>query len=414
MARKSDALEVVEVPVEQLKLDPKNARLHGPTNIEAIKASLDRFGQRKPIVVSKNMTVVAGNGTLEAAIALGWPTLAVTVFPGTPAEARAYAIADNHTADLSTWDNQQLLDNLQSLSAPLLAATAFTQPNVDRLLASLRDPDAPELPRDPGLPDDELPPVPVDPVTKVGDIWQLGPHRVMCGDCTSSDNVATLGAGEADLVLTDPPYCSGGFQESGKSAGSVGTNATHKQIANDKLSTRGYIALIRRTLENTSARYAYIFTDWRMWVNLFDVVEGSGFGVRSMIVWDKSTPGMGRGWRSQHELMMWACKDTPAYPKSWPANGNVIQAKRSGNNLHTTQKPVDLIIALIHNSPFARMIYDPFGGSGTTLMAAHEAGLPCRVMELDPAYVDVICRRFQEWTGILPTRDGVEVDFVGH
>jgi DNA modification methylase len=157
-----------------------------------------------------------------------------------------------------------------------------------------------------------------------------------------------------------------------------------------------------------------VFTDWRMWVNLFDVVESSGFGVRSMIVWDKSSPGMGRGWRSQHELVMWGARETPPFDKHASGQGNVVQAARTGNDLHTTQKPVDLVAKLLSVVPFAGTVYDPFAGSGTTLIAAHLTGRTAYLCEMDPAYADVIARRWQEHVGDLPVLEstGEAVDFT--
>ena len=136
-----------------------------------------------------------------------------------------------------------------------------------------------------------------------------------------------------------------------------------------------------------------------MWVHLFDVAETAGFGVRSMIVWDKGTPGMGRGWRAQHELVLWACKKTPPFDKHASGVGNVIHAKRSGNKLHTTEKPVELMASLLRNVPFVKLAVDPFNGSGSTLMACEQVGVAGLGMELDPLYVDVTVRRWQQFTG---------------
>jgi DNA modification methylase len=235
---------------------------------------------------------------------------------------------------------------------------------------------------------------------------------LLCGDCTNADTPARLGLENGvDLVLTDPPYCSGGFQESGRSAGSVGTGAAHKPVAHDRLSTRGYIALVKSALVTVPTPYAYVFTDWRMWTSLFDVVESSGFGVRGMIVWDKGTPGMGKGWRSQHELVMWAAKETAPFDYK-NGSGNVLQAPRTGNTLHTTQKPVDLVAKLLEIAEFAATVYDPFAGSGSTLMACVQAGRQARLVEMDAVYCDVICHRYQNHTGDKPTRDGQPHDFT--
>lgn len=140
-----------------------------------------------------------------------------------------------------------------------------------------------------------------------------------------------------------------------------------------------------------------MFTDWRMWVNLFDVVESSGYGVRNMIVWDKGSAGMGQGWRMQHELVMAAL--TSRAPRFDPrvSQGNVIQSARTGNPLHPTQKPVDLLEKIIRVSNWAKVIADPFGGSGSTVIAAEQTGVACRAMELTPRFCQVTIDR---WEGI--------------
>jgi DNA modification methylase len=254
-------------------------------------------------------------------------------------------------------------------------------------------------PKNDGLADpDEVPDLQADAVTRAGDVWVLGRHRLLCGDATNSEHVARLLAGaQLDLVLTDPPYCSGGFQEAGKRSGSVGTRG-EAMIANDTLSTRGYQALVKTVFERFAAGSIYVFTDWRMWVPLFDVAESSGYGVRNMIVWDKGTPGMGRGWRMQHELVLAATRvKQPFDPKQ--AQGNVIQSKRTGNKLHPTEKPVDLIETIIGVSDFAASIADPFTGSGTTLIACERAGRTFYGTELEPGYVDVAVTRWEKFTG---------------
>lgn len=149
------------------------------------------------------------------------------------------------------------------------------------------------------------------------------------------------------------------------------------------------------------APLAYIFTDWRMWVNLFDVVESSSYGVRNMVVWDKGTPGMGQGWRTQHELVLFAASASVKFD-GHKAQGNVIAAKRTGNPLHPTQKPVELLRAILDVTDMAPTVYDPFAGSGTTLIAAHESNRTAYLIEMDPGYCDVICQRYQDYTGETP------------
>ena len=250
-------------------------------------------------------------------------------------------------------------------------------------------------------PDAEIP-APAAPVTQYGDLWILGRHRVLCGDCTRpEDRALLLDGNKPEILLTDPPYCSGGSKESQKSTGSIGTerkNGKAPKIANDILSTRGYQNLIRGALTDIPCLYAYIFTDWRMWVYLFDLVEAAGFGVKSEIVWDKGTPGMGVGWRSQHELILFGAKAATHFD-GHKGYGNVLSISRSGNELHPTQKPVELLEKLVDNTDFATGVYDPFGGSGTTLAACETYGQPSYIMELTPAFTDVIVKRYIRITG---------------
>lgn len=409
-----------------LSLYPGNAR---QGDVDAIAESLLENTQYKPISANigthtgRPMEVLAGNHTVMAARQIGWDTILVHWVDVDDERAAKIVAADNQTGRLGGFDPIKLAELVDGFGTNL-KGTGFSSADVAAINAARDDAItkltgfAPTLADPEGTADGEGP----DPdevievaeaVTRPGDIWYLGKHVVACIDCTNVLMVKEL-AGDCDTIVTDPPYCSGGFQESGKSAGSVGTNATHKQIANDRLSTRGYVALMKAALSTIDAVYAYVFTDWRMWTHLFDVVEASRFGVRSMIVWDKGTPGMGRGWRAQHELVMWAARESPKYPAKYGGRGNVVASKRTGNTLHTTQKPVDLISALLENTPMARKVYDPFAGSGTTLIACEQAGIECVATELDPAYVDVICARFQLATGITPQRnDGEEVDFSG-
>jgi len=234
---------------------------------------------------------------------------------------------------------------------------------------------------------------------KPGDLWHIGAHRLLCGDCTIAANVArVMGGGDADCVLTDPPYCSGGFQEASRGSGSIGTsgpNGYGPAIVNDALSSRGYMALIKMALRHTNAGMAYVFTDWRMWVYLFDACESSGFGVRNMIVWDKGTPGMGRGWRSQHELILAAVRVKHPFDQK-KAQGNVIQSKRTGNKLHPTEKPADLLQKILAVTNSAEVVYDPFAGSGTTVVACESLGRRCCAIEIAPEYCAVILERMSQ------------------
>ena len=267
------------------------------------------------------------------------------------------------------------------------------------LLTGIHDADLFPTPT-PNVDPDDAPEPPEEPVTQRGDVWTLGRHRLMCGDSTEVEDVERLLAGtKVDLILTDPPYSSGGFQESGRSAGSKGTDAAYKPIQNDRLSTRGYQALIKGVLALVPVTVVYVFTDWRMWVNLFDVVEASGYGVRNMIVWNKESPGMGMGWRAQHELILCGTRENGLWDKYMGAQGNVITLRRDPNLEHPTMKPVALIDTILETTPFAKTIYDPFVGSGTTIIAAERQGRACWAMELEPRYVDACVKRWEDYTG---------------
>ena len=243
-------------------------------------------------------------------------------------------------------------------------------------------------------------------ISQKGDIWILGRHRVVCGDATNEqDRELLLDGAHPEILLTDPPYCSGGFQESGRVTGSIGSKQsdgkggfTTPTISSDNLSTRGYQVLMKNVLGATDIKVAYIFTDWRMWIYLFDLVEGSGLGVRNMIVWNKQSPGMGNGWRAQHELIMFAHRTKPKWDNH-KGYGNVLEATRSGNELHPTQKPVEILEKLLDNTQWAEGVLDTFGGSGTTLIAAESVGQQAFLMEMEPAFVDTIVRRYIRATG---------------
>jgi len=390
-------LQVTYRPTASLTTAERNPRTHSDAQIRQIAASMQAWGWTNPILVDEDNRIIAGHGRLLAAQSLAMPSVPTITLAGLDAaQRRALVIADNQLALNAGWDADLLRGELEALQAMDFDIGLLGFPD-DELAAWLAAPT-------PGLTDpDDVPEPPAEPVTQPGDVWLMGRHRLACGDSIHPDTVAAASDGQpSDMILTDPPYCSGGFQEAGRAAGSVGTRGT-EMIANDTLSTRGYMALMKATIPNFRAGVVYVFTDWRMWTNLFDVIESSGYGVRNMIVWDKGTPGMGAGWRMQHELIMCGIRvKSPFNPKK--AQGNVIQAKRTGNKLHATEKPVDLLCSIIEVTDMARTIADPFCGSGSTIIAAEMTGRTCHAVELTPAYCDVAVTRWQNFTGQTATR----------
>lgn len=395
------------VAVEKLVPNPKNPNQHPDSQIQLLGRIIRQTGWRQPVTVSKRSGfIVKGHGRLAAALLEGIKEAPVD-YQSYTSEAEEYAdlVADNRIAELAETDNRLLADIFAEIDTGEIPMelTGYTEDEVESLVTALSE----ALHNDLHEPDDiPEPPEPDQTVTQKGDLWILGRHRVVCGSSTNAADMGLLLDGaHPEILLTDLPYCSGGFQESGRSSGSIGTKRYDKDgkeiavtIANDTLSTRGYQSLMREVLQNFDGLVAYIFTDWRMWVYLFDIVETAGLGVKNMLVWNKKSPGMGMGWRTQHELVMFAHRTKPKWDNH-KGYGNVLDATRSGNELHPTQKPVEILEKLLDNTDWAKGVLDTFGGSGTTLIAAESVGQASFIMEMEPRYVDVIVRRYIKTTG---------------
>ena len=219
----------------------------------------------------------------------------------------------------------------------------------------------------------------------------IGNATLYLGDCR--DVLVGRDPSKSYGILTDPPYSSGGFQETGKSTGSIGTRQDDS-IALDTLSTRGYLRLIGAVMRRFRwADEAFVFTDWKMWTHTADALEEGGFRVRNMLVWDKESIGMGLPWRNQHELIAFGKRTNAKLMSS--KYGNVLRAPRTGNKNHPTEKPVGLVGCLIENSE-AGVFIDPFMGSGTTGVAAIRAGRSFIGIEINPDYFDIACRRIED------------------
>ena len=404
------------VDITALVPNPKNPNQHPDTQIQILGRIIRQTGWRQPITVSKRSGfIVKGHGRLSAALLEGMKQAPVD-YQNYTNEAEEYAdlVADNRIAELAETDNKLLADIFADIDTGEIPMelTGYTEGEVQSLVTALSE----ALHNDLSEPDD----IPETPkaetiISQKGDLWIIGRHRVMCGSCTNrADMDLLLNGAHPEILLTDPPYCSGGFQERGRTSGSIGTKRKDGKavtIASDTLSTRGYQALMREVLQNFDGLVAYIFTDWRMWNYLFDIVESSGLGVRNMIVWNKKAIGMGSGWRTQHELIMFAHRTKPKWDNH-KGYGNVLEATRSGNELHPTQKPVEILEKLLDNTRWAEGVLDTFGGSGTSLIAAESIGQQAFLMEMEPVFVDTIVKRYIKTTGetteIRLIRKGVE------
>ena len=376
----------MKISIAQLSLDPKNARKHSARNLEAIAASLLKFGQRKPLVVHRGV-VLAGNGTLEAARSLGWTEIEVSEVPQDwdNDTAKAYALADNRTAELAEWDESELAKQLLELQD---ADWDITELGFD--IPALADIE----PND----EDEIPEPPVEPKTKLGDIYQLGRHRLMCGDSTDEATVNRLMDGaKADMVFTDPPY----------GVNYDGGHATEKR--RDKLQNDNTTDMYDLPIKN-----AYTFSKdeaplylWFSTSSVVDVIEGlinANWIVRNWIIWNKNVAqfgAIGAQYKTKHEPCIYAFKKSKK--ANWIGPNNEITvwdiSRDNKNEHHPTQKPVDLAKRAMDNHS-VKEVLDLFGGSGSTLIAAEQTNRTCYMMELDPKYCDVIVTRWENLTGL--------------
>jgi DNA modification methylase len=382
-----------QVDPESLLANPRNWRIHPGQQQDALESVLDTVGWVDDVIVNRRTGFVV-DGHLRVSLALRRSEKSVPV----------------KFVELTDQEEALVLATLD----PIGAMAASDKDKMAELMASIATDDQAlletinRIARHEGTALRRLAPTAdangdLEAVQKKwgvasGQHWILGRHRVVCGDARDVRLMEGLDV-PGGVVITDPPYNSGGFQEAGRSAGTFG------KIASDQLSTRGHIALLTQALKATQPRVAYIFTDWRQWNTLWDVVESSGLPVRSMIVWDKGTPGLGGLWRSEHELIMFSSRDGLKREKGSPAMGNVLHAERSGNVHHYTEKPIDLLRQLVSQDGLARpkaTICDPFMGSGSTLLAAELEGRSCIGIEIEPGYVAVTLERWHTMTGETP------------
>lgn len=392
--------------VETAKVTPyeRNPR----KNLQAVAkvaASIREYGWRQPIVVDEAMVVLAGHTRLLAAKQLGERKVPVHIAEGlSAAQAKAYRLADNRVAEEAEWDTDLLrleLHDLESLGAPL-APLGFDDKELAALLASvgglLEDADP-----------DEVPEVPVDPISKPGDLIELGRHRLLCGSATNGDDWATLMQdAKADMVWTDPPY---GVDYSSKNEmlnKADKGNRVQTPIANDDLSSEELGALLDAAFgyghDHSRAGASWYVAAPAGPLHLQFAVALQSLGLwRQTLQWVKNGMVLGRAdYHSRHEPIFYGWKEGAAH--TW--NGGRSQdtvlefPKPRKSDLHPTMKPVALVQRCIENNTHpGDLVVDPFGGSGTTLIAAEACGRQARLIELSPAYCDVIVRRWEEATG---------------
>ena len=390
-------------PISRLVPYDRNSRTHTDAQVAQVAASIIEFGFTNPILVDGKSGIIAGHCRLRAA-----QLLKLTEVPVIPldhlseAQKRAYILADNKLAELAGWDEEMLKLELGELRADdfNLELMGFSLEELDDLLnlgeeggkAGLTD-------------DDDAPEVAENPVSRPGDLWVLGNHRVMCGDSVVLTDVERLMAGaKADLVFTDPPY----------NVDYTGYTKEKLKIQSDKMTTEEFVAFLQGTFASyrvliKPGASMYVCHPSSFQREFQNALETAGFSVRAQIIWAKNTFAWGFGrYKFQHEPIFYCHVEGES--DAWygdKTQSTLWQEKKpAANRLHPTMKPVELVERAIKNSSKTRdIVIDLFGGSGTTLIACEKTNRQARLMEMDPKYVDVIVKRWEDFTGQKATRE---------
>ena len=422
------------VQIDSVQFDPANVRRHGEKNLATIKASLARFGQQKPLVVDADGVVRAGNGTLAAAKALGWKEVTIVRTDLKGAEATAYAIADNRTAELAEWDDDALAQTLAALQIEdddLAIATGFDLSEIDRLTAPTE------------VQEDEVPEPPAEPVTKPGDLWLLGDHRLLCGDSTKAEDVGRLMAGAKIIIaFTSPPYASqrkydesSGFRPIPPDEYVDWFSSIQSNVREHCEESASWFVNIKEHAEDGQRhlyvkdlaiahvrKWAWLLVDELCWYKrslpgqwpdrfrndwepIFHFATSKGFPFDPLAVAVESddafhyVPNSGKTAGGNIGIG----KEGRNRSKGLARPGNVLEisTRKVPNGIaHEAAFPPDLPAFFI--KAYSRSndnVYDPFLGSGTTLIAAEQLGRKCYGMEISPAYCDVIVKRWETLTG---------------
>jgi DNA modification methylase len=390
----------------------RNPRTHNETQVAKIAASIVEFGWTNPILVDGDNGIIAGHGRLAAARKLGLDTVPVIELSHLSVnQKRAYVIADNRLALDAGWDEEMLALELADLTSAGydLALTGFDDVDLEAMFG---DPEGEGV--EGNTDDDAVPEVPVTPVSKAGDVWLLGSHRLVCGDSTQPESyVSLLQGAKVAMVFTDPPY-NVNYANTAKDK----MRGKNRAILNDNLGDGFYdflLAALTPTIANCDGAIYVAMSSSELDV-LQAAFREAGGKWSTFVIWAKNTFTLGRSdYQRQYEPILYGWPEGAT--RHWCGDrdqSDVWQIKKPHkNDLHPTMKPVELVErALRNSSQTGDVVMDPFGGSGTTLIAAEKTGRSARLIELDPKYVDVIVRRWQDWTGKQAMResDGEKFD----
>ena len=414
---KNHELAIENRAIATLKPNGRNARTHSKRQIRAIAESIKAFSFTNPVLVDDEGMILAGHGRFAAAKLLGLervPAIRLSNLSG--AQKRAYVLADNQLAARAGWDRDLLAIELGELSVLLpeqglsIELSGFEVGEIDAILTDVEEEKALQ-------PDDEVMPAPSSPVSRVGDLWLLGHHRLICADARDPAKLRELlGDERADLVLTDPPF---NVRIDGHVLGHGRVMHPEFAMASGKMTDEEFTQFLRRVLQNAAdmsraGALHYVFMDWRHIDTLLLVGKSIYQALKNLIVWVKSNGGQGSFYRSQHELIALFKVGPEEHVNNvelgrfgrnrsnvWTyAGANAFKADRDEELAsHPTVKPVALVIDAIKDATRRNAtVLDLFGGSGTTLIAAERTGRRARLLEIEPRYVDVTIRRFERLT----------------
>ena len=393
-------LAIEQMKTSALKPYSRNARTHSKKQIRQIAESIEAFGFNNPVLISDDNEIVAGHGRHAAAKHLGLETVpCVRLSHLSPAERRAYILADNKLALNAGWDLELLaveLGDLQGFNFDL-RLTGFSDDELGKLLAEKTEGET-----DP----DDIPEAPADPVAKPGDVWLLGKHRLVCGDSTDADTVAkALNGITPHLMVTDPPYgveYDPAWRE--KAGVAASGTAKGKVLNDDKADWREAWALFPGDV-------AYVWHAGLFAGVVGDSLVACDLMLRSQIIWDKGQLVLSRGdYHWEHEPCWYAvrkgAKGHWAGDRKQTTVWHIAKPKKNETG-HGTQKPVECMKRPIeNNSSPGQAVYEPFSGSGTTIIAGEMTGRAIHAIELNPAYIDVAVKRWQDFTGKAATLEG--------
>jgi len=371
-------MKIENADINTIKPYENNPRKLKDSAIEKVAMSLKEYGFRQPIVVDKDRIIVVGHTRYRASKKLGFKEVPITIADNlTPEQINAYRIADNRTAEESEWDSELLKMEIKDLEAKdfKLDLLGFNEDQLNDMLFEEKQ----------GLTDeDEVPEAPEEPITKLGDIWKLGNHRLMCGDSTFIDNIDLVTKKEKiDMVFTDPPY----------NIDYQGIKDKRK-IKNDKMDDESFVDFLTSSL--LGCETMYVCCSWQ-YAHLFrEAMIKIARKPKAMIIWDKVNPAQHLDkYFKQHEIIYYYGD----FGGQKTLRGDVWNLKRKKNTLHPTMKPVELITMALEDQKDKKTVYDGFLGSGSTIIACEKMDRVCYGMELDPKYCDVIIKRWENFTG---------------